>query len=110
MRRREASRRPDGTDVGGDVVRNGKAAGDGTEHALLDKTEQGTAPSPQAAASLLDQAADYSEEYGDLHSGAVEFDEKTPGEFWSIYVDDVVQVVRPQHGPQRPRTSASPRG
>ena len=34
---------------------------------------------------LLDQAA----EYGDIHEGAVQFEESRPGEFWSIRIEDV---------------------
>lgn len=61
---------------------------------LLAATEE-PAPTPEPAAddsapaSLLDQAADYQEEYGDVHEGALQHQEAHPGDFWSIRINDV---------------------
>ena len=41
-----------------------------------------------STSDLLDAAADYERDYGDVHEGALQFDEPTPGEFWSIRVEN----------------------
>jgi phospholipid/cholesterol/gamma-HCH transport system ATP-binding protein len=40
---------------------------------------------------VLDAAADYERAYGDVHEGALRFDEGEPGEFWSIRVEECVK-------------------
>src|SRR5712691_10679681 len=68
-----------------------RRTGDGgiREDAMFDQvTDSGRGPGPEAA-QLLDRAADYREEYGEMHEGAVEFEESTPGEFWSIRCENV---------------------
>lgn len=71
-------------------VRGGRRGGDSNEGALIDVGAQtGGAVSPEAA-TLLDQAAEFKREYGEeLHSGAMEFEEGSPGEFWSIRCEGV---------------------
>ena len=39
--------------------------------------------------SLLEQAAEYQEQYGDVHEGALQHEEERPGDFWSIRINDV---------------------
>jgi phospholipid/cholesterol/gamma-HCH transport system ATP-binding protein len=55
--------------------------------ASIENADKSPGPSPEAAA-LLDQAAEFEDEAG-LHEGALEHQEKVPGEFWSIYCRDV---------------------
>jgi phospholipid/cholesterol/gamma-HCH transport system ATP-binding protein len=56
---------------------------------LFPSDPPGAGPTPEAAA-LLEQAAKHQRESGDvLHEGALEHEEKVPGEFWSIQVQDV---------------------
>lgn len=50
-------------------------------------TEDGRGPGPEAT-ELLDRAAEYQRD-AQLHEGAVEFEERTPGEFWSIRCENV---------------------
>jgi phospholipid/cholesterol/gamma-HCH transport system ATP-binding protein len=40
------------------------------------------------ASELLDRAAEYADEYGNVHEGALRFDEPEPGEFWSIRIEN----------------------
>jgi phospholipid/cholesterol/gamma-HCH transport system ATP-binding protein len=48
-----------------------------------------------ADARLLDDAAEYQRELGELHEGAREFEERYAGEFWSIRCDRITKSFGP---------------
>jgi phospholipid/cholesterol/gamma-HCH transport system ATP-binding protein len=60
-----------------------RSAHNGDRKDAIDARLSSGAPIDPESASLLDRAAEYGDEHA-LHEGAVGFDERVPGEFWSI--------------------------